>query len=451
MLAAAIPYFGKLAVKELVKHPTFYKGIYDYFSGRDNLNTTYHTPPYLVHSDLADYQLKEMSSKRNGNGNGKKNGSNGRSSRRNRRRNRNRNIGSSNANAMGASNLNQVVRSAPVALGSIIGARNLGRLRRMPIRHSELFASIEGTAAFTAGGTPFNPGLAVSFPWLSRIALVFEKYLVNNVTYHYVPSLPSDTPGNIYLGFEYDPTELLPSSKMQFMMNQDSTSASAWMPVSLQLDPSKCRQRGELYVRTSGLTGSQDIKTYDLGIFEFATSGISGITDTIGDLYIEYSIDLLIPTSWENELIAEMWYDDTLSSPTASAPFGVSNVTGVVTGSSVVAILSYDSVLTRNVLTWYVPGYYFLAITISAADIDSLTIGLDLTTVTGTATNKNFGTVEPATNVTTITLCAGIFVSDYLTQTRMSISGTGVAITTISSAQLIIMPISADIYNSALF
>jgi hypothetical protein len=493
MLRAFLPYIGRSIVRELISHPylyyTAYKKLFTYTPKNLTLPTRLEPPPYysghkpVVHQPLpfiipsrlpapqySTYKSHPesklisdigfcskdtcMSSNKqvlktkvdaavNRALNSMANNGRRRPRRRRMRRNGNR-------NNLNSQNLSVTRYSAPLAIGSTVNPRNIQRLRRVLLHHSELVLSITGSSTFTTGKFELNVGLPASFPWLSRMAIIFEKYFVYSMAFHYVPAIPADSAGALYLAFDYDASETAPSSKTQFMMNQDAISSTIWAPVTLLLDGQKCRERGELYIRSAGVPGGQDIKTFDLGALFYATSGFTG-SGIVGDLYLEYKLDLLIPTSWENESMSQMWADSSLTSPGPDFPFGNANLVSPVTGSSNLATLGYDATNARNTLTWNVIGYYLVLLSVTGTNFEGSDFILELT-APSPGTTKQFGYSITCLDCDTLTVAAGIYVPDIGYSHRLTVDGTSiVAWTGQNAAQMLIVPLSADIYNSTSF
>lgn len=73
---------------------------------------------------------------------------------------------------------------------------------------------------FTSSGVPYtyiqgayiNPGNSALFPWLSQIALQFEKYKFNYIKIHYRPVCPTSTSGVVGMCIDYDPADAFVSS-----------------------------------------------------------------------------------------------------------------------------------------------------------------------------------------------------------------------------------------------
>lgn len=72
-----------------------------------------------------------------------------------------------------------------------------------PVKHRELFTTIEG-GTFSQGSYKIQPGLNLSFPWLSGLAPAFEMYEIRSLSFEYVSRCPTTTAGLIYMAVDYD-------------------------------------------------------------------------------------------------------------------------------------------------------------------------------------------------------------------------------------------------------
>jgi hypothetical protein len=139
-----------------------------------------------------------------------------------------------------------------------------------------------------------NPGLKRTFPWLSTIAINYEFYNVKMVRAHFVPILPTSTPGQVVMFMDYDSADDKPPNEIAFKNNYRCQTHSVWDEFSYMLTNNKAYKK--LFIRTEPLPDNQDIKTYDFGKFYVATKGIPTGT-VIGDLRFEYEIELSVPQS----------------------------------------------------------------------------------------------------------------------------------------------------------
>lgn len=163
---------------------------------------------------------------------------------------------------------------------------------RCLVSHTERFGGVVGSASFSTTNYAINPGNVFAFPWLSSLALRFEKYRFKKLKCHYRTKCSTSNPGDISLAIDYDASDLAPGSSVIMENYEDAVNTAPWMDVVLQ--STKLNLNAELwyYVRDyHTLAANLDIKTYDTGKLFVGVEGNG--TDILGYLYWEYEIELL--------------------------------------------------------------------------------------------------------------------------------------------------------------
>jgi len=163
------------------------------------------------------------------------------------------------------------------------------------IQHTEFVSELQyaGNTDFNVTmSLPINPGIPTTFPWLSGVADLFEKYIVHSLRFHTQPALPSSTAGSIYMEIDYNAADPSPPNKAEFMSSMSAVSGSIWSPVELSGDLKRVNIC-ERFVRIGSTPANTDVKTYDVGTLFVATQGYS--TGPSGNLYVSYDISLIIP------------------------------------------------------------------------------------------------------------------------------------------------------------
>lgn len=189
------------------------------------------------------------------------------------------------------------------------------------IAHKEYLMDIQGNTSFTITRIEGNPGLSASFPWLSNLCLMFERYKVHKLRLCYETMKSTATNGTVLLAVDYDAKDDSPSDKTEMMAFKSSVRCPTWHEVSLDCKISDLNQFvKERYLRSADLTEAYDIKTYDFGNMYIAVQGQAD-TSLIGEIYLEYDIELLTP-QLNMTTIAE-YRSATLTIPdiVAAAPF----------------------------------------------------------------------------------------------------------------------------------
>lgn len=164
--------------------------------------------------------------------------------------------------------------------------------------HTEYIQDVVPTsAAFqTQYFNPINPGLSTFAPWLSQIAQYFEEYELVQCIYEFrsmVTSGNTTSAGTVIMATQYNPLNP-PFTIKGNMENYDFANSvkvtdSAFHGV--ECDPKLRAGSACEYIRTGPVPTGQDAKTYDLGVFQLATSGAQpGLM--IGELHIKYTVRL---------------------------------------------------------------------------------------------------------------------------------------------------------------
>lgn len=139
-----------------------------------------------------------------------------------------------------------------------------------------------------------NPGLAASFPWLSSIAKNYESYRFNYLKYEYVPMVSTNTAGKIAMMLDYDALDDKPVSPIAMQNSAGAVSTQVWNSITLSSSKEQMNKAYKSkFIRTTQPPENSDLKTYDAGLLNIATTGFSAIAP--GDLYCSYSVTLLTP------------------------------------------------------------------------------------------------------------------------------------------------------------
>lgn len=197
---------------------------------------------------------------------------------------------------------------APVAAGRKMVSQGAPSSRR--VSHRELVGLINVTAgadyqlvgqtALTPG-YDLNPGNVVLFPWLSHIAMGFEKYRFTKVRFDMVTGNSTSSPGRIHLGFDYDYDDVPPSTLAAAGAMMGFQSGPIWSDLSLSLDIARLNSGIPTRYVSSGhsLNGLEPRTVYGGFLVVAAVGATAGGTF---ELYVSYDVELTIPQLPEMEL-----------------------------------------------------------------------------------------------------------------------------------------------------
>lgn len=180
--------------------------------------------------------------------------------------------------------------------------------QKIIVRHKEFVCEVKSSQDFTIQRTlEINPGLENTFPWLSRIAGVYQTYRITGMVYHYVPtsgsavSSTNNALGSVMLQTSYRATSAPPGSKTE-LLNEYWACES--MPSETFCHPIECAPSENpfqvQYIRRGEVPEGDNRMLYDLGKTFVATSGMQQSGVVLGDLWVTYEIELTKPVVSDN-------------------------------------------------------------------------------------------------------------------------------------------------------
>lgn len=184
-------------------------------------------------------------------------------------------------------------KMAPVAKGTRLVARapRVNQVKDgVSISHRALLGAIPGSTTYRVWNYSCNPGMSLSFPWLAKLAAKFEKYRFKRLTYEFRSVCSTAEQGVLMFSFDYDALDSIPPNKTEQSQTIPNSEANVWMNNTLEV---KCDNQWR-FVRQGTVAGS-DLKTYDFGTM-FASVSYGGSANTVGELYVNYEVELKNPT-----------------------------------------------------------------------------------------------------------------------------------------------------------
>lgn len=160
-----------------------------------------------------------------------------------------------------------------------------------------------------------NPGLEQSFPWLSQIAANYEEFEFQQLMYTYrstttdIGNSSNGQCGTVILATNYNASSQPFGDKITMMEYDGAMSAKVTEHLihGIECDPEKLSSAQGKYVRTGPVQTGQDIKTYDQGLFQFATantpSTLNGLS--LGEIWVSYTVRLRKPRFYVNRGLAQ--------------------------------------------------------------------------------------------------------------------------------------------------
>jgi len=161
----------------------------------------------------------------------------------------------------------------------------------------ELIGTVTGQTAFTLTSFAVNPGNATTFPWLSKIASLYERYKFSRLEFYFQHDVSQyasqGQQGLVLLSVLFDSASAAPSTKTQIeatfphvicMPNQNSL---------LKVPVAKLHPAGlPFYVRPGNVPGGADVKTYDCANLFLTVQGMVGAGE-VGELHVRGSVVLM--------------------------------------------------------------------------------------------------------------------------------------------------------------
>jgi len=164
--------------------------------------------------------------------------------------------------------------------------------------HREYLGDIAGTTGFNNVGYPLNPGVATTFPWLSTVAQNYQEYRIHGLIFEFRPLITdfvtSGAPGVVIMATNYNAAVPTYTTKQQMENSEYAVSVKPTLPLIHAVECDKAQTvLSELYVRTGTNPVNQDLRLYDMGLFQFATQ--QNPNQNLGELWVSYCVEFFKP------------------------------------------------------------------------------------------------------------------------------------------------------------
>ncbi len=195
-----------------------------------------------------------------------------------------------------SNNLKSIRVTAPVARTRRLSLRSKPRMsninRGIRVAHTEFVASVTAAdSSFLINSFIVNPGNGSTFPWLSNIALNYDRYKIVSLKFNYVSSSPTSTGGKIGIGYDYDSTDPEPANRREFYSLTHHVETMPWDCCSIILPIDKTVK----FINSHTTTDSKLIDCGQVFFMNDAISGPSSFPASLGDIIVEYVVELLDP------------------------------------------------------------------------------------------------------------------------------------------------------------
>lgn len=176
--------------------------------------------------------------------------------------------------------------------------RMQSRGKDITISHSELFQDhrISAVGAFDAYSTMINPGNPSMFPWLSPIALRYEKYKFNNLVFKYFSRSTTSNYGMVGCYVDHDPTDPLPADFKECCAQYGNSVTQIYMPMTSSVDLRRDNVPLRFVRDGSSRELDGDAKLFDVGQLVTYSDNTSYASNNVcGYWVVDYTIELSIP------------------------------------------------------------------------------------------------------------------------------------------------------------
>lgn len=162
-----------------------------------------------------------------------------------------------------------------------------------PFANDEILdETVAGSTTTAISSYAINPGQATVFPWLSAVALRYEKYRFTQLEFYYKRRVSefatNGAAGKVAMNFDYDASDSPPTSFTQMVSTKPKDDAMPCSDMMITVDCRRAFENGPKYVRSGNLPGGSDIKTFDAGRLNFGAFSNAAAT-TVGELHVRYA------------------------------------------------------------------------------------------------------------------------------------------------------------------
>ncbi len=184
---------------------------------------------------------------------------------------------------------------APLAQSAVIRTPTNMKHKCTTFERVEALGPITGnTANFAiAGSYSINPGLSATFPWLAAPATAFNMYKFRKLRIFYKNSTSSTNTGVVVIGYNPDPNDIAPTTLSQIENYETRVRIATWEDSYVDVPYEDLNRLRKFLVRSSIVPG--ELATYDIGSIYVAVSGNNSSTTTVGEIWVEYIVDMYAP------------------------------------------------------------------------------------------------------------------------------------------------------------
>lgn len=177
-----------------------------------------------------------------------------------------------------------------------------GSSNKLTISHKELVSTLtsDSTQFQNVARLRINAASYTTFPWLSTIANGFEQYRFSELSFHYIPRVPTTTVGTCMLVPDYDAADTNPLTAQSASANVGTREDNIFKNLTVNFSPQSMNRAYKSHFCMSDsrfANTKQDQKTIDAGQFHVIFDTNANLT--MGKLWVKYTVHFDIPQSPE--------------------------------------------------------------------------------------------------------------------------------------------------------
>lgn len=159
-----------------------------------------------------------------------------------------------------------------------------------PETHKDHWWSLTDSANdYTIFPLEVSPSNATTFPWLSNVAGLFDKFRFHKLNFTFVSTRPTNTKGNVAMGVDFDVYDSIPKNIID-MSNLSKFSTSP-VYVNQTLSVPVSHPGAKTWYFCADGTDQGDKKTYNIAKYYLALAGVEDIKSH-GYLIVDYDVEL---------------------------------------------------------------------------------------------------------------------------------------------------------------
>jgi len=224
--------------------------------------------------------------------------------------------------------VNEGAAMAPDVPSFNVGGGEMGTIQ---ISHKEYVADVfgpESAGIFQNLTYGLNPALPSTFPWLSQIAANYEEYTIKQLIFTFRTTVSdfvasNGQVGTVIIATQYNANDAPFANKQEMMEYAGAVSSkvSTGIIAGVECDPAQLSGPPGKYTRSGPTPPGEDIKTYDLGTLNIATSNTPEQfnNQAIGELWVSYTVELRKPKFFvtrAQQLLTDIYIGDNGTSTT---------------------------------------------------------------------------------------------------------------------------------------